>query len=263
VSTSRKREIDLSKRNLPDRLILYEQYLHLSDNRDGSSKLLVYHKSKDSHHSSTSVVQLDSTLGKLGLLIEGVPSEVKSSVTEVSGGLSISGNILHDEELKASYECDDLKKTSLGDSLNSSPAVGDGVEGVSGVVNVSGKVDASTVDDVSEESKLTNTSVLDLNITEAVETLLVSIVKKSKRIEESKRRLNSELTLESVKSSGGLSNLGRCKCSSRRKKGSKNKLHFEKGELVRIDLDCEKRVKLLSTRGETCLQEQIFLLPAF
>jgi hypothetical protein len=201
--------------------------LHLSYNRDGSSELLVNHKSKDSHHSSTSVVKLDSTLGKLGLLIEGIPSEVKSSVTEVSRELSLSGNILHDEKLKASNECDDLKKSSLGDSLNSSPAVRDGVEGISGVVNVSGKVNTSTVDDVSEESKLTNTSVLDLNITEAVETLLVSIIKKSKRIEESKRRLNSELSLESIESSGGLSNLGRCECSSRRKKGGEDKLHFD------------------------------------
>jgi hypothetical protein len=187
----------------------------------------VNHKSKDSHHSSTSVVKLNSTLGKLGLLIEGVPSEVKRSVTEVSGELSLSGNILHDEKLKDSNECDDLKKSSLGDCSNSSPAVGDGVEGVSGVVNVSGKVNTSTVDDVSEEGKLTDTSVLDLNITEAVETLLVSIIKKSKRVEESKRRLDSELSLECVKSSGGLSNLGRCECSSRGKEGGEDKLHLE------------------------------------
>jgi hypothetical protein len=70
--------------------------------------------------------------------------------------------------------------------------------------------------------------VLELNITEAVETLLVSIIKKSnKRIEESKRRLNSELTLESVEGSGGLNNLGRSEISSGGKKGCKDKLHFD------------------------------------
>jgi hypothetical protein len=230
------------KRDLP--ISSWNDYLHLSNNRDGSSKLLMYHKSKDSHHCSTSVVQLNSTLGKLGLLIEGVPSEVKSSVTEVTRELSLSGNILHDEKLKASYECNDLKKSTLGDSLNSSPAVGDGVEGVSGVVNISGKVDTSTVDDVSEESKLANTSVLDLNITEAVETLLVSIIEKSKRIEESKRRLNSELSLECVKSGGGLSYLGRCKCSSRRKEGGEDKLHF----------DCCKLYIVRISKWKTCFK---------
>jgi len=186
----------------------------------------VNHESKDSQLCSTSVVKLDSTLGKLGLLIEGVPSEVKSLVTEVTRELS-SGDVLHDEKLKESYEGNELEKSSLGDSTNSSPSIGDGVEGGSGVVNVSGKVDTSTGDDVSEESKLTDTSVLELNVTETVETVLVSIIKKSKRIEESKRRLNSDLTLESVEGSGGLSNLGRCESSSGGDEGCKDKLHFD------------------------------------
>jgi len=69
--------------------------------------------------------------------------------------------------------------------------------------------------------------VLELNVTETVETVLVSIIKKSKRIEESKRRLNSELTLESVERSGGLSNLGRCESSSGGDEGCKDKLHCD------------------------------------
>jgi hypothetical protein len=186
----------------------------------------MHHKSKDSHLCSTSVVKLDSTLGKLGLLIEDIASEVKSLVTEVTGELS-SSYVLHDSKLKESYEGNDLEKSSSGDSSNSSISIGDGVEGGSGVVNVSGKVDSSTGDDVSEESKLTDTSVLELNITETVETILVSIIKKSKRIEESKRRLNSELVLESVKGGGGLSYLGRSESSSRGNEGCKDKLRFD------------------------------------
>ena len=158
------------------------------------------HKSKDSHLCSTSVVELDSTLGKLGLFIEVVPSEVKSSVTEVTGELSLSSNILHNSKLKESYKEDELGNSSSGDSSNSSISIGDGVEGGSGVVNVSGKVDSSTGDDVSEESKLTDTSVLELNVTETVETILVSIIKKSKRIEESERWLNSKLRYLSYRS---------------------------------------------------------------
>ena len=184
------------------------------------------HESKNSHHSSTSLVELDSTLRKLGLLIEGVPSEVKSLVTEVTRELS-SSNVLHYEELKESNESDNLEKSSLGDCSNSSPSVRDGVEGSSRVVNLSGKVDSSTGDDVSEESKLGDTSVLDLNVTEAVETILVSIIKKSKGIEESKRSLCSDLTLKGVEGSGGLCNLGRCESSSRCDKGGENKLHCD------------------------------------
>merc|ERR1719251_790941 len=182
--------------------------LHLSNNGDGSSKLLMNHKSKDSHHGGTSVVELNSTLGELGLLIEGVPSEVKRSVTEVTGELSLSGNILHDEELEGSDEGNDLEKSGLGDGVDGGPSVGDGVEGGSSGVDVTRKVDSSTGDDVSEEGKLGNTSVLDLDVTEAVEALLVGIIKESEGIEESKRRLDSELRLEGVEGGGGLGNLG-------------------------------------------------------
>jgi hypothetical protein len=67
--------------------------------------------------------------------------------------------------------------------------------------------------------------VLELNVTETVETFLVSIIKKSKGIKESKGGLNSYLSLESVKGSGGLSNLIGCESSSRGKKGGEDKLH--------------------------------------
>eukprot|EP01083_Nonionella_stella_P282697 961970_1 len=187
----------------------------------------MYHKSKNSHHSGTSLVKLDSTLGKLGLLIEGVPSEVKSSVTEVTGELSLSGYVLHDSKLKESYEKDELSNSGIRDGVDGGPTVGDGVEGVSGVVDISWKMNSGTGDDVSKEGKLSNTSVLDLNITESVETLLVGIIKKSKRIEKSKRGLYSDLSLESVEGSGGLGNLGRCEGGGGGGKGGgDDKLHF-------------------------------------
>ena len=50
-------------------------FLKFSNNGDGSSKLLMDHKSKDSHHSSMAVVELDDTLGKLGLLIKAIWSQ--------------------------------------------------------------------------------------------------------------------------------------------------------------------------------------------
>ena len=116
----------------------------LSNKRDGSSNLLVNNKSKNSHHSSTSLVELvSSTLSKLGLLIEGVTFEVKQSllVTEVTNELSSGDVLVHYEELKEFYESNNLEKSSLGDWSNSSPTVRDGVEGSSRVVElVSGYV---------------------------------------------------------------------------------------------------------------------------
>ena len=47
-----------------------EANLHLTDDGDGSTELLVDHKSEDAHHGSTAVVQLNGTLGELGLFIE-------------------------------------------------------------------------------------------------------------------------------------------------------------------------------------------------
>ena len=204
--------------------------LHLSNNWEGSSELLVNHKSKDSHHGGTSLVKLDGTLLKLGLLIERVPSEVDGSVTEISReltGLGSVGRVLHNSNFKESDESNDLPKSSLGDGSDGGPTVGDGVEGSSGVVNVSWKVNSGTGDDVSKEGKLGNTSVLDLNVTKTVESILVGVVKKSKRIEESKRSLGTELTIEGLKGSGGLGNLGRSEGGSGGDKGGKDKLHVE------------------------------------
>ena len=143
------------------------------------------HKSKDSHHGGTAVVQLNSTLGGLGLLIEGVPAEVKSSVAEVTWEFSLAGNILHDEDLKEANEGNDLEKAGRRDGTGSSdgsPTVGEGVEGVSGVVDGTWKVDSVAGDDLAEEGKLGDTSVLDLNVTKAVEALLVGILEKSKGV---------------------------------------------------------------------------------
>mmetsp|Transcript_1782 Transcript_1782/g.2136 ORF Transcript_1782/g.2136 Transcript_1782/m.2136 type:complete len:229 (-) Transcript_1782:62-748(-) len=196
------------------------------------NNLFVNHKSEDSHHSSTSVVELDSTLLKLGLLIKVIPSEVNVSVTEVTNELvSGSWNILHESNLKKTDEGNKLNKSSSWDGVRSDKggnSVRVGVEGVSGVVDASWKVDSSAGDNLSKESKLGDTSVLDLYVTKAVETFLVNIsVQKSKRIEESKRRLGTKLGLEGVESGGGLCNLGRSKGGGGGGKGGGDgKLHF-------------------------------------
>jgi hypothetical protein len=195
--------------------------------------LLVNHKSEDSHHGGTAVVELDGTLLELGLLIKVIPAEVNVSVTEVTNVLvSSSRNITHEGALKNSNEGDDLNKSGSGDGVGAEEGgntVGEGVEGVSGVVDGSGKVDSGTGHDLSEEGKLGNTSVLDLNVTEAVESLLGAVSRKhTEGIEESKRRLGTKLVLEGTKRGGGLAGLGRGKGGSAGDEGSNDgRLHFD------------------------------------
>jgi len=43
-----------------------------------------------SHHGSTSVVELDGTLLKLGFFIKSIPAEVDVSVTEVTGEFGVA-----------------------------------------------------------------------------------------------------------------------------------------------------------------------------
>mmetsp|Transcript_28958 Transcript_28958/g.63796 ORF Transcript_28958/g.63796 Transcript_28958/m.63796 type:complete len:93 (-) Transcript_28958:44-322(-) len=87
-------------------------------------------------------------------------------------------------------------------------------------------MDSGTGEDVTEEGKLGDTAVLDLDVTETVETLLVDVaVEKAEGIEESKRGLDTKFTLEGVEGGGGLANLGRGEGGGRTgKKGGDGKL---------------------------------------
>jgi len=193
ISVVLQRGLGSSHLQLIERCILcffhafFQRLVVLKEEADNgvALNLLVHHKSKNSHHSSTAVVQFNSTLAKLGLLIECVPAEVKSTVTEVTRELSSSGNILHDEELKKTDEKNNLSESLLWDGLRAEKGggtIGVRVEGVSGEVDVSGKVDSGAGYDLAKEGKLGNTSVLELNVTKTVETGLVGIVEEAKRI---------------------------------------------------------------------------------
>merc|ERR1711966_133267 len=87
-------------------------------NSSGFVELFVDHKSQKTHLGGTAVVQFNGTLGKLGLLIKSVPSEVKGSVTEVTDEL-VSGslNVLHDGKLQEANEGNNLEKSGSGDGI--------------------------------------------------------------------------------------------------------------------------------------------------
>jgi hypothetical protein len=194
---------------------------------------LVDHESEDSELGGTSVVQLNGTLLELLLFGEGVPSEVDVSVTEVTNEfVSHTGDVTHEGALKDSNGGNHLDKSSGGDGVGSDKSgntVGVRVERVSGVVDVSGKVDSCSGGDLSKECKHTDTSVLDLDVTKAVETIFLDISgEKSEGVEESKRGLGTELVLKGRSQSGGGSLLrSRGESGGRSQKGSEDgEFHF-------------------------------------
>ena len=106
--------------------------------------------------------------------------------------------ILHDEKLKKANEKDDLSEAGLGDGVRAGDGgktIGEGVEGVTGEVDVAGKVDAGAGDDLAEEGKLGDTAVLELDVTKALEAGLVGIVEEAEGIVEAEGLLGTELLL--------------------------------------------------------------------
>ena len=204
------------------------------------SELVVDHKSKHTHLGGTSLVELDGTLGKLGFLIERIPSEVKGSVSEVSD-VFVSGSldVLHNTQLQGTNEGEDLKGSGNGNSEGGIPSVSKIRELGARVVNVSWKVDSGSVDEVSDNSKHADTSVLDLDVTKTVELVLVTVGNNAKRVEESKRSLGTKLVFEchvgGDRSSGGI--LSGSKGGGSGDEGGKDsRLHFVDCLLI-IDLD--------------------------
>jgi len=121
-------------------------------------------------------------------------------------------NLTHESTLEDTNEGDDLHDSGSGDVVGAEDGgdtVGEVRELVTRRVNVSWKVDSGAGDNLSEEGKHTDTSVLDLNVTEAIESFLVNIsAQKTEGIKESKRGLSSEFFLEGLQGGSGGSLLG-------------------------------------------------------
>jgi len=178
--------------------------------------LFMDHKSKNTSHGGTSVVELNGTLGELFFLIKIIPSEVNVSVSEVTDEfVSGSGDILHETNFKESNEGNKLDKSRGRDGVRSDKganSIGERIERISVEVDVSREVESCTGGDLSKECKHTNASMLDFNVSKTVESLLVNItIEESERIEESEWRLGSKFILEGLDSSGGGRLLGRSK----------------------------------------------------
>jgi len=135
----------------------------------------VDHESKESQHSVTSVVKINTTCEVLLLLVEGVPPKFKTIVTEVTNKLAwlrTVDKIHYHEIFKETSKGKHLEKTGIRNGLDDGSTVGYGFEGSSGKIDLSWKTYSVAGDDLTKESKHADAVVLDLDITKAVKTLL-------------------------------------------------------------------------------------------
>lgn len=192
----------------------------------------MHHKSKDTHHGGTAVVQFNTSLSKLGLGAEFIPSKVNEAVAEISREFSGSSHILHDEKLKKTDEENDLSESGLRNGIRA----GDGgktirvrVEGISLKIDASRKVKSGTGHDLSKEGKHGNTSMLKFDVSKTVELGFIAIGNQTKRIVESERLLGAQFSFERLDAGGGRGLLGRGKSSGGANEGCEDsELHGDR-----------------------------------
>ncbi len=124
--------------------------MHLPNDRDGPSQLLVDHEAEDAHHRRAALVELDSPLLQLPLLGLLRPAEVEP-VAEVPPEFRLAGDIGHDGNLVEGEKRQDLEEAGGGDgvrAIDGGEAVGEASEGVALEVDVPGEVSARAGDEV-------------------------------------------------------------------------------------------------------------------
>jgi len=147
-------------------------------------QLLVHHKGKDTHLGGAAVVQLDGAL----------------LVDEILGPAILGGHLLlapgldlvlavEESHLQQTDGVEDHEGVAL-ESGQASKTGGDLVKALNGPPS------ASSGHEVAKDGKHRNTAVLGLHVTESVESLLGGVVQETQRIPETKRRLSTDLSLE-------------------------------------------------------------------
>ena len=145
-----------------------------SSGKDGDSDRFVVHKSGDSHHGGTSVVDLDRSLLDLGFGIEFVPSKVEGSVAVVTDvfGLGVEPVGVTVDNGGNGHERKHLQQDVL--SVLGLKEVVEGLESGRDITG-SGESDSGGGRQVSDDGKHGNTSVGELVLSEEVELFLVAI----------------------------------------------------------------------------------------
>ena len=134
---------------------------------------------------STSIVEFNRTFAELFFRGECVPSEIKGSVAEVTREFS-SDHVPHDGQLENADKENDLNQTRLWHGGQGGETVGNILEGGSIVANVARKAPSRFLAQVSEHGQHTNATMLQLDVSQAVELGLVAVGHKAQRIVESK-----------------------------------------------------------------------------
>ena len=214
------------------------------------SELVVNHQGKHTHLGSTALVKFLGTVVVLGFFCIGTDEangEARSGEVSRVGafgskeqeydacefqrtkerrpetdGRNERDLLLPSGEFKGAAEGKDLKGARDGDSEGGVPAGAEVGELGSIGGDVTREVDTGLVDQVSDNTKHADASVLDLNTTEAIELFLVSVSNEAKGIKETKRGLGAEFIFEGLEGSRGSSLLGRSKGSGRGGEGGDN-----------------------------------------
>jgi len=178
---------------------LHSVLLKLRNQQINVAQLLVHHKAQNAHHGRTSVVELNGTLSQLFLVGKVVPAPVNGAVAKVTDKLVAAVGVgLHNEEFQKAHKEDDGDQALLGNTRlgrNGSDTVGVIGKLVAGVINVAGKTNAGTGDELTDNGEHTNTSVLDFDGTETIESGLRSVGDDAEGIEEAQWRLGAEFVL--------------------------------------------------------------------
>ena len=162
---------------------------------------------KNTHLSSTSIVQLDGTLVHLPFIALFVPSKVKGTITEVS--LELSRALSEGVHVQAPRSgilvlVGGLHHTPSGNQLSPEHAWEVVQGGETGRYLLGAREANSGIgDEVSDNGEHGDTAVLELDPTEAVEVLLVSVGDASEGIEEAEGGLGAEFLGEVGVDRGG------------------------------------------------------------
>jgi hypothetical protein len=159
------------------------------------TQLFMDHKSKNAHHGGAALVQFDSVLTCLLLIRERIPTEVDEVVTEVTGGFS-THPVSHEGCFQKSDEEKDLQKSFFRDRGQRGKSTWDVRKFGSREVNVSRQTVSADSGDVTSESKLGDTSVLEFDETESLEPSLISVLEQIKRVVESEGFHGTNLVFE-------------------------------------------------------------------
>ena len=155
-------------------------------------ELLVDHECKDTHLCSTAVVQFNCSFGRLLIFIPSLLLHF-GNASSLNLGLCVVG----ESKINGTDEDNQLAKTLLRNCVlteeTSETIVNGGKWGAE--CNISWEMDASCGGKMAEDGKHRDTAMLGLNVSQTIESLLVSILEEVEGIPETKRGLCTKGTL--------------------------------------------------------------------